>query len=55
MGEAKKHCFKLNFADNVMTYFKGSEITSDGGLLAIRELDHSKLMENIRDLCPASG
>ena len=39
MGEAKKHCFKLNFADNVMAYFKGSEITSDGGLLAIRELD----------------
>jgi hypothetical protein len=39
VGEAKKHCFKLNFADNVMAYFKGSEITSDGGLLAIRELD----------------
>ncbi len=39
MGEAKKRCFKLNFADNVMAYFKGSEITSDGGLLAIRELD----------------
>ena len=39
MGEAKKHCFKLNFAENVMAYFKGSEITSDGGLLAIRELD----------------
>ncbi len=39
MGEAKKHCFKLSFTDKVKAYFKGSEITSDGGLIAIRELD----------------
>ena len=39
MGEAKKHCFKLGFTDKVKAYFKGSEITSDGGLIAIRELD----------------
>jgi len=39
MGEAKKYCFKLGFTDKVKAYFKGSEITSDGGLIAIRELD----------------
>ena len=39
MGEAKKHCFNLSFTDKVKAYFKGSEITSDGGLIAIRELD----------------
>ncbi len=39
MGEAKKHCFKFSFTDKVKAYFKGSEITSDGGLIAIRELD----------------
>jgi len=39
MGDSKKHCFKLCFTDKVKAYFKGSEITSDGGLIAIRELD----------------
>ena len=39
MGETKKYCFKLDFTDKVKAYFKGSEITSDGGLIAIRELD----------------
>jgi hypothetical protein len=39
MGEGKKHCFKLDFTDKVKAYFKGSEITTDGGLIAIRELD----------------
>jgi hypothetical protein len=39
MGEDKKHHFKFSFTDKVKAYFKGSEVTSDGGLVAIRELD----------------
>jgi hypothetical protein len=39
MGETKKHCFRLNFTDKLKVHFKGSEVTSDGGLIAIRELD----------------
>ena len=39
MGEAKNHCFRLSFTDKLKVFFKGSEITSDGGLIAVRELD----------------
>lgn len=39
MGEDKKHYVKFSFTDKVKAYFKGSEVTSDGGLVAIRELD----------------
>ena len=33
------HRDKFSFTDKVKAYFKGSEVTSDGGLVAIRELD----------------
>ena len=39
MGEAKNHYFRLSFTDKLKVFFKGSEITSDGGLIAVRELD----------------
>ncbi len=39
MGEDKKRYFKFSFTDKVKAYFKGAEVTSDGGLVAIRELD----------------
>jgi hypothetical protein len=39
MGESKNHCFRFNFTDKLKVYFKGSEVTSDGGLIAVRELD----------------
>ena len=39
MGEDKKRYFKFSFTDKVKAYFKGSEVTSDGGLVAVRELD----------------
>lgn len=39
MGENKKRYFGFSFTDKVKAYFKGSEVTSDGGLVAIRELD----------------
>jgi hypothetical protein len=39
MGEDKNRHFKVSFTDKLKVYFKGSEVTSDGGLIAVRELD----------------
>lgn len=39
MGEKKNHGLRLSFTDKLKIHFKGSEVTSDGGLIAIRELD----------------
>src|SRR4030081_993400 len=38
-GESKNEALKLDFDRRVMLRFHGSAITSDGGLLAYRELD----------------
>jgi len=39
MGENKKQCFKFSFTNKLKAFFEGAEITSDAGLIAIRELD----------------
>ena len=39
MGEAKKCEIRFSFTEKLKAYFKGAEVTSDGGLLAVRELD----------------
>lgn len=40
MGESKnKQYFRVGFNKKLRVNFKGAEVTSDGGLLAIRELD----------------
>jgi hypothetical protein len=39
MGEDKNRHFRVSFTDKLKVYFKGSEVTSDGGLIAVRELD----------------
>jgi len=49
MGESKNHCFRLNFTDKLKVFFKGSEVTSDGGLIAIRELDEQLGLTNLAE------
>ncbi len=39
MGETKNRHFRVTFTDKLKVFFKGSEVTSDGGLIAVRELD----------------
>ncbi len=39
MGETKKCEIKFSYIDKLKAYFKGAEVTSDGGLIAVRELD----------------
>jgi hypothetical protein len=39
MGESKKQCFCVEFNKKLRINFKGAQVTSDGGLLAIREMD----------------
>ena len=39
MGESKNNCFCVEFNKKLRINFKGAQVTSDGGLLAIRELD----------------
>jgi len=39
MGEDKNSYFRVQFNSKLKVGFKGAEVTSDGGLLAIREMD----------------
>ena len=39
MGERKKGCFRVKFNQKLKVEFKGAQVTSDGGLIAIREMD----------------
>jgi hypothetical protein len=39
MGEARKDALRLNFDRRLKLEFHGTKVSSDGGLLAYRELD----------------
>ena len=46
MGESKNSYFRVQFNSKLKVGFKGAEVTSDGGLPAIREMDEQlKLTE----------
>ena len=39
MGEAKRTDLRVRFDQRIRLQFQGAKVTSDGGLLAVRELD----------------
>ncbi len=39
MGESKNSSFRVEFNKKLKIEFRGTQVTSDGGLIAIRELD----------------
>ena len=39
MGETPNQPFQLSFNASLKVYFQGSRVTSDGGLILVRELD----------------
>jgi hypothetical protein len=39
MGEKQNQPFQLLFDTSLEVYFQGSRVTSDGGLILVRELD----------------
>ena len=39
MGERQNEPFQLSFNTSLKVDFQGSRVTSDGGLIAMRELD----------------
>lgn len=39
MGERKNSYFRVGFNQKLKVGFKGAQVTSDGGLVAIREID----------------
>jgi hypothetical protein len=49
VGETQKQPFQLSFNPSLKVDFQGSRVTSDGGLILVRELDErlgfSKLIE----------
>lgn len=54
MGETESQPFQLSFNPSLKVDFQGSRVTSDGGLLLVRELDErlglrALIAENITD------
>ncbi|MCL5276881.1 MAG: transposase, partial [Deltaproteobacteria bacterium] len=50
MGESKNNkYFRVGFNKKLRVNFKGAEVTSDGGLLAIREMDEKLGLTEMAD------
>ena len=53
MGEGQEGPFRLSFNDSLRVDFQGARVTSDGGLLLVRELDErlgfGELIERYRE------
>ncbi len=54
MGEKQNQPFQLSFNSSLKVDFQGSRVTSDGGLLLVRELDErlglsALISEHLRD------
>jgi hypothetical protein len=47
MGDKQKQCFQLSFNNSLKIDFQRSRVTSDGGLILVREL--------VAELCPRVG
>jgi len=47
MGEARKDALRLNFDHTLKLEFHGTKVTSDGGLLAYRELDEALALTKV--------
>jgi len=44
LGESENTCLKLNFDGHLRVEFRGSKVTTDAGLVAVRELDEALLL-----------
>ena len=57
MGEKQNQPFQLSFNPSLKVDFQGSRVTSDSGLLLVRELDErlglSALWSRVRKYCAA--
>ena len=51
MGEGKKRALRVDFNSSVRLEFHGARLSSDGGLLAYRELDEKLGLTSIADTC----
>ena len=51
MGEKQNQHFRLSFNSSLMVDFRGSRVTSDGGLVLVRELDERLGIGDLIEQC----
>ena len=50
VGETQERPFQLSFNGSLKVDFQGSQVTSDGGLVLVRELDERLGLSELMDL-----